>query len=179
MNTDTPIRFYRAVGDWGFLSNLWRVPVRIIPHRADALTPRTFRSAEEAYQYAKPRSHDVAEWLIAAPKPHLCAAAAHALLGFDIRPDWQAVKVDWMRAVLYAKFRQHLGLAWKLIGTGERELIEESTTDAFWGIGRKGNGQNMLGVLLTETRTTLRSELAPPRPRAPRDRRVGRGGLRG
>lgn len=153
------ILFYRAAGEWGFLSNLWRVPVRIMPPRSDTLVPLTFRSAEDAYQYAKPRSKDIADWLIAAPKPHLCAAAAHALLGFDVRPDWQAVKVEWMRAVVYAKFRQHLALAWKLIGTGARELIEESTTDAFWGIGRKGTGKNMLGVLLTETRATLRAEL--------------------
>jgi ribA/ribD-fused uncharacterized protein len=65
-----------------------------------------------------------------------------------------------MRAVLLAKFCQNAELANRLRTTGEAHLIEESTTDAFWGVGRKGIGKNMLGVLLMETRSTLGAKIA-------------------
>jgi len=144
------VRFYRVTGEYGFLSNLFP--------REIGFEGKTFRSSEDAYQYGKPRDRAVAEWLIAAPNPRLCALAAHALLRYDVRSDWNDIKVQRMRDVLRAKFNQHRDLAQKLIATGKATLIEDSKTDAFWGIGRRGNGKNMLGVLLME----LRSELQRP-----------------
>ena len=138
------IRFYRAIGKYGFLSNLYKRPI--------IFEGREFPHAEAAYQYGKPKNKEVAEWLVSAPKPHLCAAAAHALFAFDIRPDWHEIKVGRMRAVLQAKFDQHEDLRQLLIDTGDAVIIEDSKTDAFWGIGKKGNGKNMLGVLLMELR---------------------------
>lgn len=121
------IRFYKASGEYGFLSNLYPAPIRF--------EGKTFRSSEEAYQYGKPRDRAVAEWLISAPKPHLTALAAHALLRYDVRPDWNDMKVQRMRDVLRAKFTQHADLAQKLIETGRADLIENAKTDAFWGSG--------------------------------------------
>lgn len=141
------ILFYRSSGDYGYLSNLYKRDVRF--------ENRTFRSSEDAYQFGKPLDGMVAEWIIAAPKPHLCAMAAHGLLAFDIRPDWQAIKVDRMRDVLRAKFSQHEDLKQNLIDTGNAVLIEDSNTDAFWGIGKKRNGKNMLGILLMQVREEL------------------------
>lgn len=138
------IRFYRATGENGFLSNLYK--------RQVSFENRIFDHAEAAYQFGKPKDPAVAEWIVSAPKPHLCAAAAHALLAFDIRPDWQHIKVMRMKEVLRAKFTQHPDLMEKLRETWPSPLIEESNTDPFWGIGKKGNGQNMLGKLLMEVR---------------------------
>ena len=56
---------------------------------------------------------------------------------------------------LRAKFEQHPDLARNLVATGDARLVEESNMDAFWGIGKKGIGQNMLGVLLMEVRSSL------------------------
>lgn len=141
------IRFYRATGEYGYLSNLYRCLV--------VFEAKTFDCSEKAYQYGKPQGKEISEWLISAPKPHLCAAAAHALLSFDIRPDWNDIKVDRMRGVLMAKFSQHEDLEKKLLATGDARLVEDSKTDAFWGIGKKGVGKNMLGQLLMETRYKL------------------------
>ena len=151
------IRFYRASGEYGFLSNLYKTPV--------IFECRRFTCAETAYQFGKPKEIATAEWLVSAPKPHLCAAAAHALFAFDIRPDWNAVKVERMRKVIAAKFSQNDELARALCETGTATLIEESKTDAFWGIGKKGSGQNMLGILLMATRGELKrkSEQQPAR----------------
>lgn len=137
------ILFYRAVGKYGFLSNLYKIPV--------TFEGKTFPHSEAAYQFGKASDPDVAEWLIAAPKPHLCAAAAHSLLPFDIRENWNLIKVDRMHRVLKEKFKNG-DMMMRLIETGQAQLVEDSKTDAFWGIGKKGNGKNMLGLLLMSVR---------------------------
>lgn len=142
------IRFYRASGNYGFLSNLYRCTIDF--------EHKQFRSSEDAYQYGKPKDLAVAEWLISAPLPRLCAMAAHALLSYDIKPNWNTIKMDRMRRVLLAKFSNHSELTEKLLATGEAKLIEESKTDAFWGIGKRGTGKNMLGFILMEIRSELR-----------------------
>ena len=64
-----------------------------------------------------------------------------------------------MRAALHAKFTQHLEIQQILLGTGDEEIIENTTTDHYWGIGSSGTGLNMLGKLLVELRTELRAGL--------------------
>ena len=161
------IRFYRAAGKYGFLSNLYKLTPHsyYLPEEYDTagqlFRKQTFiTSAEAHYQYGKPVKQEVADWIISAPAPHLIAAAAHSLFVFDVRSDWNAVKVDRMRQALRMKFDVHQRYElWKqLIETEDAELIEESNTDAFWGIGKKGTGKNMLGVLLMELRQQLKSE---------------------
>jgi predicted NAD-dependent protein-ADP-ribosyltransferase YbiA (DUF1768 family) len=40
--------------------------------------------------------------------------------------------------------------------TYDEELIEDSPYDSYWGIGPSGNGKNMLGKILMETREYLK-----------------------
>lgn len=143
------IRFYRASGEYGFLSNLFLREIQF--------EGRKFKCSEEAYQYGKPKDKAVAEWLVSAPKPHLCALAAHNLFLWDIVPDWKEIKVGRMHLVLRAKFSQHEDLKEKLLATGSTVIIEDSKTDKFWGIGKKENGKNMLGNLLMMVRGELRN----------------------
>ena len=72
------------------------------------------------------------------------------------RKDWDVVKVDIMRDILRAKASQHEYVRRKLLQTGDRELIENSWRDDFWGWGKNRGGQNMLGKLWMEIRTELR-----------------------
>jgi predicted NAD-dependent protein-ADP-ribosyltransferase YbiA (DUF1768 family) len=72
----------------------------------------------------------------------LCAAEADALFVFDVRPDWKQIKVARMRKVLSLKFDK----------ARDATLIEASSTDPFWGTGKKGHGENMFGKLLMEIR---------------------------
>jgi ribA/ribD-fused uncharacterized protein len=74
------------------------------------------------------------------------------------RPDWDAVKVGIMRDILRAKVQQHGYVRQKLMQTGDRELIEHSWRDDFWGWGPNRDGQNMLGKLWMEIRAELRAE---------------------
>lgn len=73
------------------------------------------------------------------------------------RPDWSAIKVDVMRMILRAKASQHEYVRRKLLATGDRELVENSWRDDFWGWGPNRDGQNMLGKLWMELRTEFRA----------------------
>jgi|ERR1700737_2581307 len=72
------------------------------------------------------------------------------------RSDWDYVKVDIMRDILRAKVQQHDYVRRKLLATGERELVENSWRDDYWGWGLNQDGKNMLGKLWMEIRSELR-----------------------
>jgi len=75
--------------------------------------------------------------------------------GWDARPGAEPLKVEVMRALLAVKFWPGTPLAAKLLATGNAQLTEENTWgDVYWGVCR-GQGQNTLGRLLMERRTTL------------------------
>lgn len=92
----------------------------------------------------------------------LHAASAHdafklaEVLAHYRRPDWNLVKVAIMRDILRAKANQHEYVRRKLIETGEREIIEMSWRDDFWGWGPNHDGQNMLGKLWMEIRADIK-----------------------
>lgn len=73
------------------------------------------------------------------------------------RKDWDVVKVGIMREILRAKVAQHEYVRRKLLATGDRELVEDSWRDDFWGWGAGRDGQNMLGKLWMEVRAELRA----------------------
>lgn len=94
-----------------------------------------------------------------------CAISAHE--AFKIaqdckqcyRRDWHSAKVEVMRQILLAKATQHEYVRRKLLATGDRELIEDSWRDDFWGWGENRRGRNMLGKLWMEIRTSLRAHI--------------------
>jgi ribA/ribD-fused uncharacterized protein len=85
-----------------------------------------------------------------------------ARLGRDrrqkLRADWESAKVSVMRKAVEAKFRQHDELAKLLLSTADATIVEHTDTDAFWGDGGDGAGENMLGRILTDVRATLQKE---------------------
>jgi ribA/ribD-fused uncharacterized protein len=80
------------------------------------------------------------------------------------RDDWDDVKVSLMKRILHEKARQHEYVLRKLLATGDRELVENSWRDDFWGWGPNRDGQNMLGKLWMEVREELRATLAKVHP---------------
>ena len=84
------------------------------------------------------------------------------------RKDWDDVKVDIMRRILKAKAEQHEYVRRKLLATGDRELVEDSWRDPYWGWGPDRDGQNMLGRLWMDVRSELRSPPAQSLPNGDR-----------
>jgi predicted NAD-dependent protein-ADP-ribosyltransferase YbiA (DUF1768 family) len=79
--------------------------------------------------------------------------------GITLREDWETVKDNIMRDIVYQKFTQNTKLRILLINTCNKILIENSPTDYYWGIGKNGTGKNMLGTILMEIRYTLFNQL--------------------
>lgn len=75
-----------------------------------------------------------------------------------LRPDWEDIKDDIMKRVVLAKFTQHKDIRDVLLSTGDEEIVEDSPTDYYWGIGANGSGKNMLGKILMAVRDILRNE---------------------
>lgn len=132
-------------GDARFLSNFW--PCKI--HFAG----RVFPSVEHAYVACK--SED--------PKFHLLVCnttrpgdAKRLGRKVVLRPNWELVKVPFMRGFIWQKFSSlHPNLVERLLATGDALLIEGNTWgDTFWGVCN-GVGQNHLGKLLMERRKEL------------------------
>ena len=74
-----------------------------------------------------------------------------------------------MKTVLRAKFTQNLELRKKLLDTEDKVLANADSRDKYWGIGTSANttmakdpkkwkGENKLGVMLMELRTTIKAE---------------------
>lgn len=80
---------------------------------------------------------------------------------------WDSKKTGFMREILRCKADQHEYVRRKLLATGDRELIENSWRDDFWGWGPNRDGQNMLGKLWMEVRVEFRK--GAPATYAPED----------
>ncbi|KAI0266409.1 hypothetical protein BC834DRAFT_969444 [Gloeopeniophorella convolvens] len=117
-----------------------------------------YATAEHLFQALKfmNKHPDLAEFIRTRPS----ARAARTEAGHQRakqRPDWFEVNVEIMDTVLHAKFTQHAELRDKLLGTGNRELIEDSPDDLFWGVGADRQGRNELGKALMRLREKLRA----------------------
>lgn len=153
LDTDTQVFFYEQ--EFYVLSNFSAFEVEIWGRTP---LPITFKTAEHAYHWHKffPEHPGIALLIMAARSAHDAFKIARHYAA-QVRPDWADVKVDdVMRPILRAKASQHEYVRRKLLQTGDRQLIEDSWRDDFWGWGPDKNGQNMLGKLWMEIRAELR-----------------------
>lgn len=121
---------------------------------------RTFAASEYVYhweKFARTAPH-IADMIEFAPSAHDAFKIAEREAS-SRRDDWLNVRVDIMREILRAKVEQHEYVRRKLLATGDRELVENSWRDDFWGWGPNRDGQNMLGKLWMEIRSEIRETL--------------------
>ena len=143
-----PIYFYRErEKPYGVFSNF-------SPHGFE-LDGKHWPTSEHYFQAQKFAGTPHEEAVCLAPRP-MDAAAMGRDRSLPLRPDWNRVKDDVMRRAVRAKFDAHPDLRSLLLSTGDEELIEETTTDTYWGCGTDRTGKNMLGIILMETRGKLR-----------------------
>lgn len=150
---DTPERVCFYEQDFYVLSNFSAFTVKI--------GGRTFPTSEHAYHFFKFKDHAIgyALAIFEAPSAHEAFKIAERHKA-DRRSDWDDVKVEIMRGILRAKVAQHEYVRRKLLATGDRELVENSWRDDFWGWGPNRDGRNALGKLWMEIRAELQAN--PP-----------------
>lgn len=149
------VKFYTTKTKYGCFSNFSR--------HSFFLESKYYMTSEHYYQAQKFATTDptYAEQIRNAPNPKEAANLGRATRTPAMRPDWDEVKDDIMRKVVMHKFTNHESCRKTLLGTGNDELIEDSPYDSYWGCGADGRGKNMLGVILMETRETLRKKYQP------------------
>ena len=152
LDTDSQVFFYE--NDYYVLSNF--SAFRVVFDGVD------FDTSEHAYHYQKfgrktPGHAVAAEYVRSARSAHEAFKIAEQFKEM-YRPDWYDVRVGIMKQILIAKANQHEYVMRKLLATGNRELIEDSWRDPFWGWGPNRDGQNMVGKLWMEIREELSQE---------------------
>lgn len=147
LDTDTSVFFYEQ--DFYVLSNFSSFNV--------VWKGIKFQTAEAAYHWEKfPNIHWLQCAIEHAPSAHEAFSLARENNTLR-RPDWDDVKVAIMLEILREKVRQHEYVRRKLLQTGNRELIEDSWRDDFWGWGPNKDGKNMLGKLWMQVRNEIKS----------------------
>lgn len=72
--------------------------------------------------------------------------------------DWDQKRLDVMASLIKQKFTEHVDLKFRLLLTGNKDLIQGNTRkDTFWGQDQNGVGENHLGKILMNLRTQLRT----------------------
>ncbi|OGI91489.1 hypothetical protein A2933_01980 [Candidatus Nomurabacteria bacterium RIFCSPLOWO2_01_FULL_46_18] len=113
-------------------------------------------TSEHAYQAAKFTNKEIIEKIKNAP-----SAMDAFLLGrkfmTEYKKDWFDIRVEVMEDIVRAKLSQHPYIQKKLLESGEREIIEASPEDAFWGWGPNKDGENQMGKIWMKLREELKS----------------------
>lgn len=114
-------------------------------------------TSEHAYHSEKFTDPKILEALKETRSAHDAMKLAYANKG-KYRNDWNDVRLSVMREILRAKVAQHPYVKKKLLESGNKELIENSWRDAFWGWGPNRDGENQLGKLWMEVRAEIRAK---------------------
>lgn len=114
-------------------------------------------SSEHAYQSAKFDDKDVIDLIHKSLSSHDSKKVAQ-LYKNKIRPDWDDIKVSVMEDIIRAKIAMHPFIREKLLSTGNREIIEDSHKDWFWGRGADFKGRNELGKVWMKIRAELQNK---------------------
>ena len=146
-----PAVFRRSREQWGEFSNMTGgFPITVAGTH--------FQSSEGLYQALKfPHA------------PQRQARIANARSGYDAKmfayergekpcEEWDEQRIDAMRVALAFKLVQNPRLAHAIRMTHERDIVESSARDPFWGAQPRGSayaGCNVLGKLLMELRDQL------------------------
>lgn len=74
--------------------------------------------------------------------------------------NWKEKRQVMMTRAVYTKCCRHPDVAAALLATGDKKIVDCSSYDYFWGIGRDGRGENTYGQVLMNVRNKLREDAA-------------------
>lgn len=142
--TNDKILFYG--GEWYIFSNFSSFRVR--------WRDTDWMTSEHAYQAAKFDDREIVELIENAPSAHDARKIAHAY-EHKVVENWNDLMIGIMEEIVRAKFAQHPYIQKKLRETGDRDIVEDSPTDSFWGRGPYWKGFNWLGRIWMKLRSEM------------------------
>lgn len=114
----------------------------------------TYPTTEHAYQAQKTEDEVLRRRIAGLPTPYQAKRAARTLM---LRDGWEEMRFGVMVRCLREKFKipKYRAL---LLETGDEEIAESAAgwDDRIWGLGRSGNGRNLLGKALMQVRSEIR-----------------------
>jgi ribA/ribD-fused uncharacterized protein len=113
---------------------------------------KLYPTCEHAYQAAKCTDPQGQEAIRNARSPLQAKKLTNEVYKAARDPDWGNKKVAVVEEILRVKFAQHPEAQQALRESGSEDIVEDSPTDYFWGVGADGSGQNMLGKLWMKLR---------------------------
>jgi N-glycosidase YbiA len=140
------IKFYRTKDPYGFMGNFYRA--RMFIHG------RWWNWVEAPYQAAKTVIPAEKQLIWETTKPMEVRNIGQTV---TMVSNWDEIKRQVMKDCCMAKFLQHADLRKQLLETTD-DLMEDSPVDWYWGCGKDGTGQNVLGQVLMEIRQELQGE---------------------
>ena len=119
---------------------------------------RCFPTAEHTYQWEKfngPGGGYVQSIIANATSPYDAFQIGQKYIS-QIQEGWPTLRVPTVSQILRCKTEQHEYIKFKLLQTGDREIIQDNWADRFWGWGEDKQGFNMLGKIWMEIRDDIR-----------------------
>ena len=151
---DNPASFRKSREAWGEFSNMTGgFPI--------VVNGIKFQSSEGLYQALKFPHAPEQQIKIAKASNGWWAKKVAYSKNFKPYEQWDEHRIDAMRVALAFKLAQNPELAQIIRDTGERDIIENSSRDAFWGanpVDGGFNGANVLGKLLMDLRCYLNDQ---------------------
>jgi hypothetical protein len=157
-STHSTIYFWKPEQDDGYLGNWYPSPFTV--------GSLTFHNSEHYFMWKKVMlfEPEMEAKILATSNPKTMKAIGQAVKNYDDTV-WNNERYKIMVEALMHKFSQNVDLKKRLMETGTSELVEASPLDRIWGIGitkadaligKKRNGQNLLGKALMEVRDKMK-----------------------
>jgi len=171
---NSPIFFWREYGtEYACFSQWYHSPFHTSDSTVVYQTAEQFMMHQKAVLFSDP---EIAAKILKTSYPKEQKALGRQVQNFT-QEVWEANRERIVEEGSYFKFKygkdegegkdDGVGLKAKLLGTGEREIVEASPMDRIWGVGfgaknaekrRKDWGLNLLGKALQRARGRLRAE---------------------
>ena len=142
--------FHNPNEENGYLSNWYLSPFTV--------NGIDFSSMEQYMMYAKAicfGDQDIADRILGTDDVAEIKALGRMVKNYDDH-FWSGVRQISVYEGLYAKFSQNSELKNILLKTGSESIVENTSSDYYWGCGTNGSGKNMLGIILMEIRDKLK-----------------------
>ncbi len=144
-----PIYFYNTRRRYGCFSNF-------APYEIE-LDGKIWPTTEHYFQAQKFVDTKYSEAIRNASSPMKAAQMGRSRM-HPIRSDWEIVKDSIMYKAVLKKFSTYRYLQKILLSTGDEEIIENTKNDYYWGRGKKGTGENILGKILMDVRKIIKQK---------------------
>jgi ribA/ribD-fused uncharacterized protein len=119
---------------------------------------KLWQTSEHAYQAAHffETEPELAEEIYKSKSAHEAYKIAKTNID-KVPKDWEQNKIAIMEDVCWHKLQQHPYVQKKLLQTENKQIVEDSPVDSFWGWGPNRDGRNELGKIWMRLREKIKA----------------------